>query len=61
MAEYLVTKPGGDITEVSAKNIHQAIEDLELEDGDSVVVYRVAGGPRRVTVETETVRRVRVE
>lgn len=65
MAHYLVTKQGDDydlvLTHVEAKSIPEAIESLELDDGESVKVYRMAGDPRIVRVREEVVRRVVVE
>lgn len=65
MAHYLVTKDGGDydlvLTHVEAKSIPEAIESLELGDGESVKVYRMAGDPRIVRIHEEVVRKVEVE
>lgn len=63
IATYLIVQ--GDnpnfATRVEAKNIQRAIEGLELEDGDSVLVYRMAAEPRRVTVTERTVREMEIE
>lgn len=63
MADYLVVT--GDnpnfATRVEAKNLTQVIEKMKLEDGESVTVYRIAAEPRKVTVKTETIRKVVVE
>ena len=63
MADYLIVT--GDnpnfATRVEAKNIQQAIEGLELGNGDKCTVYRLAAEPRVVKVREETVRRIDIE
>ena len=63
MATYLIVT--GDnpnfATRVEAKHLKEAIETLDLEDGDKVTVYRIASEPKTVTVKTETIRKVVVE
>jgi hypothetical protein len=65
MAHYLIASKRNDdlslLTLVEAKNIQKAIEALDLSEGDSVTVYRVHDVGRKVTVKTETIRRVMVE
>lgn len=46
--------------EVEAKNLARAVESLELEDGEKVIVYRVANR-RKAIVRTETTRYIEVE
>ena len=62
MATYLVVEDGEVpvIHEADAKNI-QAIEQLAPSIGNKVTVYRVAAGPRTVTVLEETIRRIEIE
>ena len=64
MAHYLITKPGPDydlvLTDVEAKSLTEAIETLDLEDGEAISVYRMSAPPRIVRVHDETVRRIDV-
>ena len=63
MADYLVVIEDDPkfATRVEAKNLKHVIEKMKLEDGESVTVYRIAAEPRKVTVKTETIRKVVVE
>jgi hypothetical protein len=63
MATYLVVEDGEVpvIHEADAKNIQQAIEQLAPSIGNKVTVYRVAAGPKTVTVLEETIRRIEIE
>jgi len=49
------------VAEVTAKNIQDAITKFKPKDGIAYDVYRVAGKARRVTVVSETVRKVVIE
>lgn len=62
MATYLVVTEDElpRITIAEGKHVYEALEGLKLEDGEAVIVCRVASKPRKVTVETETVRKLRV-
>jgi len=63
MAHYLILDdqdpPLGFVVE--AKNIARAIEAHDAEDGERLVVYRIADGPRKVNVSTEMIRRIEIE
>ena len=63
MAQYLLVDDDRRITHVAyAKSIADAVSEVigdESEsDGLSFDVFRVAAGPKRVTIESETVRKV---
>lgn len=62
MAHYLIDT-GSDpnlVLRVEADSIRQAIDSLNLEDGESVTVYRIVAEPKKVTAKTETVRRFEI-
>lgn len=65
MAHYLIARETDDIiqvlADVEAKSIAEAIESLDLKDGESVTVYRMVAPPRVVRVREEVVRKVVVE
>lgn len=63
MANYLVVETDAElihVTEVEGKHIAEALESLKLEDGQSVIVYRVAAR-RKVTVKHKTVRQLDIQ
>lgn len=63
MAHYLIVKDA-DIpigTRVEAKNSQQAIEQMDLEDGEAVKVYRIIAEPKTVKATTKTVRSISIE
>jgi hypothetical protein len=49
------------VTFTKGKNIQDAVASLKLSEGESVEVYRVAAPARKVTVKTETTRKVVIE
>lgn len=63
MAHYLILNdsepPIGLVVE--AKNVTRAIETHGANDGDKLVVYRIADGPKKVHVRSETVKRIEIE
>lgn len=65
MAYYLIAQKKDDLwhilTEVSADSLRQAIEGVNLKNGESVKVYRMASEPRTVSVKEETVRKLEID
>lgn len=63
MAHYLVVT--GDnpslAQQVEAKSLREAIEALDLGDGESATVYRVLSEPKIVRMKTATVRTVEID
>ena len=60
MADYLVVigENPNHVKRVEARNLQGAIESLGLSEGEKCTVYRVAGDPRDVSIQTETVTRL---
>jgi hypothetical protein len=60
MAQYLIVTDPNLGHRVEAKHIKEAMESMDLKDGESVIVYRLAGPPKRVTARVQQHWRIEV-
>ena len=63
MATYLIVREDDiprRVTIAEGRGVFEALEHLDLEDGEAVIVYRIAAPPRKVRMETQTVWKLKV-